>query len=150
LAANRAAGECDKGKVTLIGGPKPVRKDSVAHTKSRQRLEQDVIIGSIPDPWTELVKVAQDNIVLEQSSVEIGRLRREELTVFIGSGNAMNPKVVHGCIAGCGIHHSGAMKFAAHAQADGLAKIVKELRLVRKWHLEIRGRYVGGVNRGCR
>src|SRR5262249_23392392 len=81
-AANRPTGKCDKGKVALIGGRKTVCKDDVAHTKSRQRLEQDIGVGWIPAPRNEGVKAG----ISKQSSTQIMRLRRDELTIFIGGG----------------------------------------------------------------
>src|SRR5262249_11148891 len=144
-------GKCDKGKVALIGGLKLVRKDDVAHTKSRQRFEQDVVIGSIPDPRNKSVEPSQNNTISKQNSAQILRLRRDELTVFIGGGNASHPKIVPGRIVATDDKRDRTTKFAARAKADGFAKKVHKLRLVWIRFHEIRRHWAGTarVNRGC-
>src|SRR5262249_18588669 len=93
--------------------------NDIAHTKSGQRLEQDIEGASYADPRTEVVKFSQNNRVFKQTVVQIQHLRRDELTVFIARGNAPHPKIVDGCTF---VHHEcdRATKFATHAEADGL------------------------------
>src|SRR5262249_30353612 len=149
--ANNVTGNGNKRKMTLIGYRKSDMKDDITHAKGRQRLEQGIVVGWILDPGNEGVKAGQYNTVSKQSSAQILCLRRDELAVFVRGGNAMYPKVVHGCFIVCHKRHR-ATKFAAHAQPDGLAKIAQKLRLVWKRLVEIRPRRPGParVNRGCR